>query len=177
MARRRRGRSLVGLGATRLDMKQIQDIAITGGVAAGGAIVIRKGMSYLAPLVKMNPATVTWRLIEMGGGVLVGYIIGKVAKKPEIGAAVAIGPIVFNGAEIIGKFLAPSLVPGMAGARRRYSRQVTPRSRPALGRTIPESEWPPKWLSSSEEMAAWAQQYPGWGQAAVQGPVPAWTMG
>lgn len=93
---------LPGLGqATTLTgtMKSVQGVLMTGAIAAGGAILTDRVFSMVAD--KLNLSGYTQYLAEAATGVALGIVIGKVTKKPKLGAAVAIGPVVLAALKIL----------------------------------------------------------------------------
>lgn len=104
------GGGLMGLGGKfPIDIAQVKDTLITGGVAVGGAVAARKGAAYLIGLYDKvddpkpwKPETKLWvtRLLEVGGGLVLGVAVAKYAGQQDYGAALAVGPVVLNGFEI-----------------------------------------------------------------------------
>lgn len=102
---------LMGFGGKfPIDFAQVKDTLITGGVAVGGAVAARKGAAYLIGLYDnvddpkpWKPSTKIWvtRLLEVGGGLVLGVVIAKYFNQQEYGAAVAVGPVVLNGFDIL----------------------------------------------------------------------------
>lgn len=104
-----------GLGALPFNLEAVKDTLMTGAVAVGGAVGVRKVSPYIVDALKIDPMS-KWRMgIEVGLGLGAGFLIGKYANKPDLGAAVAVGPVVINGMELAGEFLTPPQGPPVAG--------------------------------------------------------------
>ena len=97
-------------GKFHIDIAQVKDTLITGTVAVGGAVAARKGAAYLIGLYDpvddpkpWKPETKLWvtRLLEVGGGLVLGVVVAKYAGQQDYGAALAVGPVVLNGFEIV----------------------------------------------------------------------------
>jgi len=104
------GGGLMGFGGKfPIDIAQVKDTLITGGVAVGGAVAARKGAAYLIGLYDKvddpkpwSAGTKVWvtRIIEVGGGLVLGVVVAKYFNQQEYGAALAVGPVVLNGFDI-----------------------------------------------------------------------------
>lgn len=102
---------LMGLGGKfPIDIAQVKDTLITGGVAVSGAVAARKGAAYLIGLYDKvddpkpwSPGTKIWvtRLLEVGGGLALGVAVAKYFNQQDYGAAIAVGPVVLNGFDIL----------------------------------------------------------------------------
>lgn len=161
-------KSGLGFGAFRIpgvDIGQIKDTLITGGVAVGGAVVTGKVVAYIAPFVKLDPESLkpeevkrskTWLpVFEIVTGIGLGIVISKLTKKADLGAAFAIGPVVVNGLKLATGILAP----GNGIGRIRppvYSREQ-------LASIIEQSGFPPEGMYSTQYSE---QEVPGWVAAA-----------
>lgn len=97
-SRKRRKRSvgqLAGLGAGKLSIKamarDVQSVAVTGAIAAGGAILTENAFDKLA----RNWDLAGWQRegAKLGVGLGLAIVIGKVLKKPRLAAAFAVGPM------------------------------------------------------------------------------------
>lgn len=96
--RKRRSSSLSGLGslggATTLKgtLKDVQGVLITGAIAAGGAITTEAIFNKLGG--SLNLEGYTKEIAKAAAGIAMGIMISKITKKPQLGAAFAIGPVV-----------------------------------------------------------------------------------
>lgn len=99
--RRRRARTVGGLGTLgnfgqaaglKGTLSSVKGVLITGSIAAGGAIITQQVFDKIAA----NWSIDGWKrdLAQMGTGIALGILIAKLLKKPKIGAAFAIGPVV-----------------------------------------------------------------------------------
>jgi len=147
------GGGLAGLGALPFDLQQLQNTLITGGVAVGGAVFANKSVGYLAPMIKVDPGSNWIMALEVIVGLLAGYAVGKYAKQPDLGAAVALGPVVVNGLRLVGMFLAPS--GGVAG------RRPNVRASKSLGAVVPGGAFP-EWMYQSPYLNQISEQVPAW---------------
>lgn len=145
------------LGAFRIpgvDFGQIKDTLITGGVAVGGAVITGKAVAYLVPLVKIDPASKWMPLIEIATGIALGVVVSKLTKKPDLGAALAIGPVVVNGLRLVTGIL--STKTGISG----YYVRPPVQSREQLASVIEQSGFPPEGMYDREyteqESPSWA---------------------
>ncbi len=146
------GGSRGSLGALPFDLDQIKDTALTGAIAVAGAVTAQKGVEYLAPMLKLQPDSYWTAGLEIATGIAGGYAIGHFMKKPDIGAAFAVGPIVINGMKLLGYLITPP-VREPAAPVSGYQNQ--------LGMTIPADQFPPAWAYQSPYMAQAQQQNPG----------------
>ena len=93
-----------GLGQTetlRETMASVKDVVIDGGLAAGGAVLTDKLFSYVAD--KLNLEGYPKHLAEAAVGIALGIGVGKVLKKPRMGAIIGVGPVVLAALRIIGE--------------------------------------------------------------------------
>jgi len=150
-----------GLGAMPIQFDQIKDTLLTGGLAIGGAVVTNKAVAFVAPYINLDPADPKhekWiAALEIITGVGAGWAVGKYGGKPEIGAAIAIGPVVVNGLKLAGWMITPGATAPIAGAGA-YPYQP----QGALGLPISQEEFPPGWIYEHPGVNQAAQQYPAW---------------
>lgn len=158
------GTSLGSLGALPISLEQIKSTALTGAVACGGAVVANKAMAYFAPMIKLdplNPKDQKWiGALEVLTGIGLGYGIGKFARQPDLGAAVAVGPIMFNGLKVLGYLITPPIKKEKEEAVSGYYPPAVPAG--DLGVTIPQDQWPPAWMYESPYLDQARQQAPAW---------------
>lgn len=105
------GAGLMGFGGKfPIDIAQVKDTLITGGVAVGGAVVSRKAAGYLIGFYDKpddpkpwSAGTKLWvtRIVEVGTGLVLGVVVAKYFNQQEYGASLAVGPVVLNGFEIV----------------------------------------------------------------------------
>jgi hypothetical protein len=149
----------LSLGAFRIpgvDFGQIKDTLITGGVAVGGAVITGKAVAYLVPLVKIDPASKWMPVIEIGTGIALGVVVSKLTKKPDLGAALAIGPVVVNGLRLVTGILATDKGMGRMGRPPVYTREQ-------LAGVIPQEAFPPEGMYDTGYMSNFpAQQAQTW---------------
>jgi len=81
----------------------VKGVLITGGIAAGGAIVTQQIVDKVAK----NWEIAGWKrdLAQIGTGIALGILIAKVFKKPKLAAAFAIGPVVAGAMKIFGEVM------------------------------------------------------------------------
>jgi len=107
--RRKTRRSVSGLGSLgtfgqtsslKGTFNSVKGVLITGGIAAGGAIVTQQIFDKIAA----NWQIEGWKrdLAQMGTGIALGILIAKLLKKPKLAAAFAIGPVVAGLINIFG---------------------------------------------------------------------------
>ena len=142
-----------GLGAFPIDISQIKDTLMTGGLAVGGAAVCQKVVAYFAPKIDLDPDDKWANALEVVLGIGAGFAIGKYAGKPDIGAAIAIGPVVLNGMRLLGYLITPP-APGEA------AEEVSGHRRRALGVPVEAGQFPPEWMFQSRYMNQVQQQAP-----------------
>lgn len=158
------GGSLGNLGALPFDLEALKGTLLTGAVAVGGAVLAAKLGGFIVPMLKLDPAstmTPKWAMIiEVAIGLVAGYAVGKYAKKPDLGAAVALGPVVVNGLRVVGMFLQPGNSP-IAG---HYGAPDVSASAP-LGATVPGGYFP-EWAYESGYVDTVNKQVPAWATGA-----------
>lgn len=157
------GGSLGSLGALPFDLEALKGTLLTGAVAVGGAVLAAKAGAWIAPMLKFDPtktSTPKWMMvIEVVIGLVAGYAVGKYAKQPDLGAAVALGPVIVNGLKVAGMFLQPTASSAIAG---HYAANA--RAAEQLGAVVPAGQFP-EWMYQSDYMNQ------------VKNQVPAWAMG
>lgn len=92
-------------GSLKATFGSIKDVLIMGTIAAGGAIVTEKVYNTVAG--RLELAGYQRDLAKIATGVALGIIISKVLKKPRLGAAFAIGPIVAGAINIFQELMGP----------------------------------------------------------------------
>ena len=152
------GGSLGSLGALPFDFEALKGTLLTGAVAVGGAVVVAKGVGYLAPMIKLDPASSWIMVLEVALGLLAGYAVGKYANQPDLGAAVALGPVVVNGLRLVGMFLSPDSM-SLAG------RRPNVRASQPLGAVVPAGTFP-DWMYQSDYQDQINKQMPAWAMGA-----------
>jgi hypothetical protein len=145
------GGGLGQLGALPIDMEQLKGIGLTTGIGVGAAVLARKFAVYPAEWLKIDPVSNWNKVLEVLVGLLAGIAVGKYAKQPDIGMAVAIGPAMINGMELAGEILSPNQA-SIAGYRRN----------PALGAIVERDRFPAAWTQPTPYMQSAQQQYPAW---------------
>ena len=151
---------IMGLGAFKIpgiDINQVKDTLITGAVAVGGAVATGKTIAYIGPHLKLDPAS-KWRpVIEIVTGIALGVLVGKATKKPDLGAALAIGPVVVNGLRLASGIMSTSVPmgqlrsPALSGARRQ-----------ALGVIQDKAAFPPQYMYDNAFLSDAQNQVPVW---------------
>jgi len=136
------GGGLDALGALPFNLEALKGTLLTGAVAVGGAVVIGKGVAYVAPMIKVSLASNWIMAIEVIAGLIAGVGVGKYANQPDLGAAIALGPIVKNGLKLTGMILAPSAAPGALAGRRQAALNAPARASRQLGATVQAGEFP-----------------------------------
>lgn len=115
--RRRRSSSFSGLGtlggATSLKatLGDVKGVLITGAIAAGGAITTEALFDKVAGSLALEGYTK--ELAKAATGIALGIMISKITKKPRLGAAFAIGPVVAAGMRIFAELLGTSSTAGL----------------------------------------------------------------
>lgn len=149
-------------GKFPIDLDQIKDTFITGGVAVGGAVASRKGVAWLIGLYdseenpkEWSPETKIWvtRILEVAGGIGLGVVVAKYGGKQDIGGAIAVGPVVLNLFDIVTEVLA-----GDAEVAGWYDPALAGRADPALAGMVNMQDWiPPGMFQPNVGMsgAAW----------------------
>ena len=92
-------------GSLTTSFSSIKGVLVVGGIAAGGAIVTDKVFDTVAG--KLELEGYQRDIAKIATGVALGIIIGKVLKKPKLGAAFAIGPIVAGAINIFQELMGP----------------------------------------------------------------------
>ncbi|KKN57097.1 hypothetical protein LCGC14_0565690 [marine sediment metagenome] len=157
------GGDLGSLGALPFDLEALKGTLLTGAVAVGGAVLAAKAVGYIAPMLKIDPLDKEGKpnkwlmVIEVVIGLLAGYAVGKYARKPDLGAAVALGPVVVNGLKVVGLFLQPGASSAIAG---HYGSPSVRASEP-LGMTVPGGYFP-EWAFQSGYQDTINKQNPAW---------------
>lgn len=147
----------LSFGAFRIpgvNIGQIKDTLITGGVAVGGAVVTRKAVTYLAPMVNIDSTSKWMPVIEIGAGIGLGIVVSKLTGKADLGAAFAIGPVVVNGLKLVSGILA---IDNGLGRIRAAQAQAQ-----ALGVVQDMAAFPPGDMYDRSYSEAAQQQYPMW---------------
>lgn len=142
----------LGFGKFRIpgvNINQIKDTLITGGVAVGGAILTSKAVNYLAPMVGIDTGSKWMPVIEIGTGIALGVGIGKVMRKPDLGAAFAIGPVVINGLRLASGIISTDVTLGNV-------------PRLPLGVVQEQAAFPPGYMYDKSYSDAAQQQYTSW---------------
>lgn len=149
------GLNLGAFSIPGVNINQIKDTFITGGVAVGGAVITGKAVTWLAPMVNIDSTSKWLPAIEIGTGIILGVVIGKVTNKPDLGAAFAIGPVVVNGLKLVTDIMAPENGLGRIMQRQRQ-----------LGVVQDMAAFPPMNMYDKSYSEAAQQQYPAWAGAA-----------
>jgi len=149
-ARRRRSRKskgLSGLGnlgqATTLkgNLKSVQGVLVTGAIAAGGAIATNALFDKVAGQLQLDGYAK--ELAKAATGIALGIVISKVLKKPALGAAFAIGPVVAAAMQIFANVLGTTSGLGLVSLKRVPA--------PSLGQLTQISNTPgatPAWMQN-----------------------------
>jgi len=143
------------LGAFPITLDTLKDTGMTAAVAVGSAVGVRKLTDWWIRYVNLDPRTERWAkpIAEVATGVGASYLIGKYAGKPDIAAAVMLGPIIVNGMEQVGALLAPA--PPVAGYGYNYSQ-------PSLGAVVEQDQLTPGWATADPFLSQVQQQFPAW---------------
>lgn len=161
------GGDLGSLGAIPFDLDQLKGTLLTGAVAVGGAVLAAKATGYIVDMIKLDPAkksTLTWvMVIQVMIGLLGGYAVGKYMKKPDLGAAVALGPVVVNGLKVVGMVLQPK--PASNAISGHYAGGAPVNTTEGLGMTVPGGYFP-EWAYQSQYQDQINQQVPAWAMGA-----------
>ncbi len=90
----------------------VKGVLITGGIAAGGAIITQKIYAKFGGSLGLTG----WKasLAKMATGIALGILVAKVLKKPKLAAAFAIGPVVAGMIELSAEVLGDD-VPALSG--------------------------------------------------------------
>lgn len=92
-------------GSLSTSFSSIKGVLIVGSIAAGGAILTDKIYDTVAG--RLELAGYQRDIAKIATGVALGIIISKVLKKPRLGAAFAIGPIVAGAINIFQELMGP----------------------------------------------------------------------
>lgn len=121
MARRRRSLGEIGQlslgnpGTLKGTLSDVKGVIFTSAVAVGGAVLTDK----LFTLIAKNWNVTGWKryTAEAATGIALGIMVGKFLKRPQLAAAIAVGPVVLAGLKAAGELLnAGPLAPqAMAG--------------------------------------------------------------
>lgn len=82
----------------------VKGVLVNGMVAAGGAVITDKVFMRIADEInkeKVRISGIPLDLIEIVTGLALGIVVGKALKKPQLGAMVAIGPVVVGTLKVI----------------------------------------------------------------------------
>jgi len=162
--RSHRRRSMRGLGDIgsmgAVNMRQafnsVKDVLITGAIAAGGAIVSVKVLDMIDKDKTMIKAGYQRDLATAAVGIGAGLIVGKFAKKPKIGAAIAIGAVVIAAwnmlarSQVLGAGMSTVSGLGLVSIERPGGMRPAITRLPVSG--IPQASLPgqvPNWLTQS----------------------------
>lgn len=91
----------------------VKGVLITGLIAAGGAVVTRKIFDAYGAKVNLTKGSTEESLAIGAVGIAGGIMIAKFFKKPDIGAAFAIGTLVLAGINILGTVLGTPATAGL----------------------------------------------------------------
>lgn len=139
---------LAGFGQTqtlKATVSSIKPILITGGIAAGGAIITKKVYARIGGSLNLSG----WQrsLAEMATGIVLGIVIAKVLKKPKLAAAFAIGPIVSGAIDIFANVMGEA--PAISGLGLTQFAETSPFTSMYAGmgsqtefETVPENAYP-----------------------------------
>lgn len=110
--KRKKPTGLSGLGslgsATTLkgNIKSVQNVLVIGAIAAGGALATEAIFNEIeAKFPSLNLTGYAKELAKASAGIALGILISKLLKKPQLGAAFAIGPVVAAAMRIFGNLL------------------------------------------------------------------------
>lgn len=97
-------------GTLRGTFDEIKDVLYTGLIATGGALLTDQVFNLFASSwvdASGNPVLVGWKrhLAEAATGIGLGVLVGRLLKRPRLGAMLAIGPVVFAGVRMLGELL------------------------------------------------------------------------
>lgn len=85
----------------------VKDVVVTAAIGAGGAILTDIVFDQLAKNIEAigNMSGYTRALMEAATGIAIGIMVGKLMKKPRLGAKIATGPVVLAALRIAGELL------------------------------------------------------------------------
>lgn len=105
----------LGAGGGFFEGVTIKQIVYTGGLGAAGAIMTNKAWEYLSKYLVTGEGIAQKPIFEAGGmvesfakmsvGALMALLVAKLAKKPNLGIALATGPIVAGLTTLVGDVL------------------------------------------------------------------------
>lgn len=156
------GGNLGSLGKLPFDLDALKGTLLTGVVAVGGAVLAAKGVGYLAPMLNIQPGSMWLMVLEVAIGLVAGFAIGKYTNKADIGAAVAVGPVVVNGLKLVGMYLAPAASSPIAG---HFAGNAPVNTQNSLGVTVPGGYFP-EWAYQNDYLTQVGKQVPAWNGAA-----------
>lgn len=93
-------------------LEQLKPTIMTGALAAAGAWISRSVGSKVGAMVNVQPGSMTNNLLTAAVGVVLGTVVGKVLKKPEIGTALGVGAVAISALNLIGT-VTPQQTAGM----------------------------------------------------------------
>lgn len=91
----------IGQGGQFGMLKEITPTLIQGGLAAGGAWVAQGLSRRVGEMLNVEPGSTASTLLTAGLGVTFGAVVGKIAKRPDLGRALGIGAIVVAGLNLL----------------------------------------------------------------------------
>jgi len=97
----------------KASLSAVKGVLITGLIAAGGAVVTRKIFDAYGSKVNLTKGSTEESLAIGAVGIAGGIMIAKFFKKPDIGAAFAIGTLVLAGINILGTVLGTGTTAGL----------------------------------------------------------------
>ena len=85
----------------------VKDVAVTAAIGAGGAILTDIVFDQLVKNIEALDGLegYTRALAEAGTGIAIGIIVGKFLKRPQLGAKLAMGPVILAALRIAGELL------------------------------------------------------------------------
>jgi len=86
-----------------IDVSNIMQTVRTGAVAAAGALLTDRIFDYIGDRLKLTGTTAS--IAKLAVGLALGGIVGKMLKRPDLGVALAVGPLVTVGLDILGGVL------------------------------------------------------------------------
>jgi len=89
----------------------VKGVLITAGIAAGGVLLTDKVFDLFGA--KLNLTGWKRHLAEAATGIAIGILVGKVLKKPRLGAILATGPVVFAAVRMFSELMGVPAVSGM----------------------------------------------------------------
>lgn len=143
--RKRGGLAEFGQAESMRDaFESVKDVLITGGIAAGGAIVTEKVWAMIGGKMGLKPDQEDLAIVATGIGL--GMLISKLTKKPRIGAAFAVGPVVLGLMKLFSRLVAGTTLTGLGvvqieppGLREQMTQlPVKPVSAAQIDTTVPD---------------------------------------